>query len=183
MNQYDLYAQLLGVPYDDGDHDCYGLFRRYCMTVYDLELPNYARSADFFSSDLNLLMPSIEETEFTLVNAAHDRLEQGDLLLMSVPSPNWPKGEVNHIAVFVGNGTFLHHMYGKESREDYLTDKWKNRIMAVFRHPICTEVNKSRSIGRKTEFLEMVVNHARQRYGVKVIETLDSPSGASGDGS
>lgn len=177
MRYYDLYKHLLGVPYDDGDKDCYGLARRFYQDNYELELPNYARSADFFSDGVDLIDVFLREEDFRVVDVALDRLQIGDGLLLAVPVRQLPRGTINHIGVFVGNGTFIHHMYGKPSSEDYLTPQWSARIMAVVRHPDLARKTAEMS-ANSTRTLESVLpDHVKRRLPAVAADVLDPAGG------
>ena len=173
MKVYDMYADLLGVGYDDGDHDCYGLCVRYYQKNYGIALPNYARSADFFSEGLDLISPFLQDSDFKVVDVAPSRLEMGDGLLLAVPSRLCERGTINHVAVFVGNSTFIHHLWQKQSCEDYLDDVWSRRIMAVVRHPDVGPANDRMLQKAQTSLLDLLPDHVKQRHGIAVTPVLE----------
>lgn len=173
MSYYDTYRHLLGIPYDDGDRDCYGLCRRYYVDCYDVELPNYARSASFFGEGIDLVTPFLAEEEFKVIDVSLDRLEPGDGLVIRVPRPGFPVGVANHVAVFVGNHTFLHHMLDKPSSEEYLTDAWRRRILFVVRNPAITAANAERVQKNRVNFLDLVPDHVKQRIGLPPPSSLE----------
>lgn len=180
MRYFDMYESLLGVPYDDGDHDCYGLCRRYYEKNYGMSLPNYARSADFFSAGIDLVSQFLLEADFAVVDVPLSRMEPGDGLLLCVPVRGWPQSRVNHVGVFVGNGTFIHHLWGKESCEDYLDATWARRILSVVRHPDIAEKNAAMIQATAVDFLSMLPDHVKRKHGLSVETVLDATEGASG---
>ena len=166
MRYFDRYKHLLNLPYDDGDADCYGLVRRFYADNYGIELPNYARSSSFFSDGIDLVTPFIQEEDFKVVDCAPSRLEVGDGLLLCVPGRQWPEGMINHIAVFVGNGTFLHHLYLKPSCEDYMSPSWSRRIMGVLRHPEIAEKNAAFLSQDSVDLLTLLPDHVKRKHGI-----------------
>lgn len=163
MHSYAMYESLLGKPYDDGDADCYGLARLFYRNNYGIDLPNYARSSGFLDEGLDLIGRFLSEQEFRVIDVAADKLELGDGLILCVPAPHKRERLPNHIAVFVGNGTFIHHLYGKKSEEDYLTPQWEARIMAVLRHPEVTASNAARLVKASRTLQELVQDHGNRR--------------------
>lgn len=180
MSYFDKYSQFLGIPYDDGDADCYGLCRRYYAANYGIELPDYARSADFFAADIDLITPFLLEEGFVVVDAPLDRLETGDGLLLCVRSRSWPAGKINHVAVYVGNQMILHHMYEKPSCEDAFTTSWKSRVMAVIRHPEISAKNAELASAASVDLISLLPDHVKQKYGLIAAPVLDSNSGEGG---
>ena len=164
MQYHEMYAELLGKQYDDGNVDCYGLARLYYAKNYDIELPNYARSALFMEEGLDLIGQLISEQEFVVTDVSTDKLEPGDALILCVPMPHRKERTANHIGVFVGNGTFIHHLYGKKSEEAYLTPQWSARIMAVLRHASVHEANARRLSASPTNFLDLLPDHVKRRF-------------------
>jgi cell wall-associated NlpC family hydrolase len=178
MSNYDRYKHLINLAYDDGDKDCYGLCRQFYLDNYDIELPNYARSSSFFSEGIDLIAPFLRDSDFKVVDVAPSLLEVGDGLMFTVRRP-WMRGEqmINHVAVFVGNGTFLHHLYDKPSCEDYIAGPWSRRLMAVVRHPDVAALNAA-YVGRNAvQLFDILPNYAKRRLSQKAPGILDSSTG------
>lgn len=165
LRYYDLYKHLMGVPYDDGDKDCYGLARRFYADNYQIDLPNYARSSSFFADGIDLISPFLAEEDFQVVDVAPSRLQLGDGLLMSVYVDRKLRGQVNHIAVFVGNQTFIHHMFKKPSCEDAMTPNWSSRVMCVLRHPQVTARNIEMLSNSSVQLIEVLSENAKRKLG------------------
>ena len=163
MLPYERYKDLVGVPYDDGDRDCYGLARRFYESVYGLELPNYARSWMFFAQNIDIISLFLRDTDFSVVNVSPRNLEPGDGLIMSVSIRDWPKDRANHVGVYVGNGTILHHPLGKKSCEDYMTDVWAARILSVVRHPDIDQMNAGFLSSRRVNFSDLLPDHVKRK--------------------
>lgn len=182
MQYFDMYSDLIGLPYDDGDADCYGLCRRYYLKNYQIELPNYARSADFFGAGLDLIEPFLQDSDFKVVDVSPSRLQIGDGLLLHVPNRSTPDGKVNHVGVFVGNGSFLHHLWQKPSCEDYITPQWSRRIMAVVRHPDIAQMTAALFRREPVDFISLLPDHVKHKHGLLAPPVLDSGQGEGGAG-
>lgn len=129
------YSDLLGKVYVEGDYDCYGLLRRYYKRMYDLELRNYARPNGFGYNGLNLITDNFDLEGFEVTS---DALQIGDGIIMGIArSPM-----ANHVAVYVGRGMILHHLYNTKSCEESFDASWKRRVLNIVRHPKVTEQNK-----------------------------------------
>lgn len=140
MALYDAYKHLVGLPYEEGNQDCYGLFRRYYKDNYGLELENYARPGDFAHAGLDLIMDYFKDEGFKLVEASLHRLELGDAVLCRINGAPL----CNHVGVYVGNQMVLHHLYASLSKDEPYTDRWKSRTLSVVRHPEVTKKNLER---------------------------------------
>lgn len=127
MSVSDKWASLVGLPYIDGLQDCYGLVRRYYEISYSVSLTNYARPVFFWRNGLNFIDDCFEDQGFdTLVGREKPRI--GDLFCMNVTFPT-----ANHLAIYVGEGQILHHLYGRFSTLDPYDWKWKNRTLRTIR--------------------------------------------------
>lgn len=137
MSLYDRYKDLVGIPYVEGDQDCYGLLRQYYKKSYDLELENYARPGDFAHSGINLISDYFKDEGFELIETNLNRLQLGDVLLCQINGAPL----VNHVAIYVGNQMILHHLYSSLSKDEPYSTRWKSRTMSVVRHPVVTKKN------------------------------------------
>ena len=151
------YENLIGLPYVDGDQDCYGLLRQYYAQVYGLRLRNYARPIEF-ADYLNLIADNFTREGFQICETSLDQLEVGDGLLFCLNRHKY----VNHVGAFVGNGWMLHHLYNQPSQKDALTTSWRRRVVSVVRHPDISEQNKL--LPTQVNFLDLLPPHVKARY-------------------
>jgi len=107
-------APLLGRQWVWGVTDCYSLVRDWYKQERNIELRDYERSMnpEEFSED-PLFESYAWRTGFRELRYG-EQLKKGDLLLMSIMSPN-----LNHVGIFLGD-MVLHHLTGRLScREPY----------------------------------------------------------------
>lgn len=112
---------LMGTPYrwggtsPDSGFDCSGLVGYVFQTALGIELPRVSREMAA-KADAELIKN-------------RDDLKQGDLVFFG------PKGRVNHVGIYVGEGRFLHSpSRGKDVRVDSLTNGyWGNRFLQARR--------------------------------------------------
>ena len=180
--KYEDYSFLLGLPYDEGNQDCYGLCRNFYQKLYGLDLPNYARGSDFGAAGVDLVPAFLSDAGFEVVQTSTDYLEIGDGLLLSVPARGLPMGVVNHVGVFVGNHAFLHHMKDQLSCEDHYDHSWKRRTVGVLRHPSAFAINGDRARTRAIDLLTLLPDHVRQKYGIAATAEVEPLHGTGGAG-
>lgn len=154
--------ELVNIPYTDGDQDCYGLVRQYYLTHYGIQLRNYARPIGFDHNGLSLITDNFRKEGFEVIPTFNQRsLEKGDGILLQIA-----RGKaVNHVGVFLGNGYFLHHLYGKLSEVSYYDPRWFNRTAFIVRHPDVREAN-CKAI-QEVNLLDLLPPHLKERlsYG------------------
>jgi len=111
-------------PYVYGVHDCYSLARDWFLWECGIALPDYRRHQD---RKQNRFLERYEESGFArLVDAPAQR---GDLMLVQVDSP-----VPNHCAVYLGDGTVLHHVEGRLSTRDPWGGYWVKHCCTHLRH-------------------------------------------------
>jgi cell wall-associated NlpC family hydrolase len=157
------------IPYVTGRNDCYGLVRKWLRDKYDMKLTNYARPLGWDDDGFNLLSDFFNREGFFIVNVPFNRLEIGDLLLMRLANRS---GHANHIGVFVGNGYMLHHMFGRKSVADSLTNRWTSRVIDVIRHPDVTEANQKN--WEKADLASFLPPHLKSRYERATASNVDA---------
>ena len=118
---------LSGLEYISGKQDCYGLIRRYYQECYSVTLTNYARPIFFWDNGLNFIDDCFEKEGFDSLIPG-EKMRIGDLLCMNVAS-SMP----NHLAIYVGGGKILHHLFNCFSTHDDWNWKWKNRTLRTIR--------------------------------------------------
>lgn len=147
---FSSYKHLLGRAYSSGRHDCYGLARDYYHDVYGVEIINAARPDGWWNEpDIKLIDDFMAMDGWEQIGNNTRALKVGDGLIFSLIN-----GKANHVGVYVGNGTFIHHVYKRYSNEEALLDKWKSRLLMIIRHP---EVAKSGAGMTSTTSLETML--------------------------
>jgi cell wall-associated NlpC family hydrolase len=125
------YKHLLGRPYVSGRDDCYGLARNYYRDLYGIEIIDAARPEGWWNeTDINLIDDFMEMDGWEQLGTNTRALKVGDGLIFSLIN-----GKANHVGIYVGNGTFIHHVWRRYSSEDALIDRWKARLLMIVRHP------------------------------------------------
>ncbi len=150
----------INMPYTDGDQDCYGLVRRYYLSEYGILLRNYARPIGFDHEGLDLIFDNFQKEGFeSLKTFSQNSLEKGDGILLQIAGGK----AVNHVGVYLGNGYFLHHLYGKLSEVSYFDPRWFARTAFVVRHPDVREAN-CKAI-QQVNLLDHLPPHLKERMG------------------
>lgn len=106
--------------------DCFELVRDYYRREYQHELPRFARDwnwnddpeADYFEDNW-------AKEGFTEVDWAD--IDVGDVVMFNIASD-----KVNHVGVYIGNDTVLHHLYGRLSGTETLS-KWRRQVSRIVR--------------------------------------------------
>ena len=123
-------APLVGREFHHGVLDCYSLVRDYYAWELGIELPDFERRDGWWETPgapgANLYRDHFAEAGFVQVQG---RPQAHDGLLMRVAAR-----VDNHAAVFVGDGTIVHHLYGRLSCRDVWGDGWERHTTAVLRH-------------------------------------------------
>lgn len=123
------YEALLNRPFDYGRTDCFSLVRDFYEANFGIEITNYARSSDWWSEGLNLMMDNYHREGFRVVDDHPSEWRVADLILMAIASP-----VANHLGVLVESGKMLHHMPGRLSRVEDYRGLYRNNTVAVLRH-------------------------------------------------
>lgn len=121
-------APLIGRQFFHGVLDCYSLCRDYYARELGIVLPDYPRDDGWWerADHGDLYRSNYAQAGFVLVDGPPRR---HDALLMQVAARC-----DNHAAIFLGDGTILHHLYGRQSGHDVYGGYWAMHTTAVLRH-------------------------------------------------
>ena len=120
-------APLVGRQFFHGVLDCYAIVRDFYKEEFGIDLINFERTDEWWNRGENLYMKNIEAAGFVRVEV--DELKYGDVIIMQIRAD-----EPNHAGVYIGDGWFLHHFYGRLSSRDIYGGYWKEKTTSVVRH-------------------------------------------------
>lgn len=123
------YDHLLGHQFLLGTRDCYSLLKDFYADNFGIELPNYARPADFWKHGINLYWENYSKNGFYPLDCHPSEYQPGDVVLMAMRSTI-----ANHAAVLVENGQIIHHLQGRMSEKTGYIGVFRNTTVGVFRH-------------------------------------------------
>lgn len=118
-------APLIGRPFAHGVLDCFALIRDWYRRERGIEIQNYDRTDNWWLRGENLYIKHYEEAGFEV---AKGPLQVGDIIIMQIRAP-----EPNHAGVYIGDGLFLHHLYGRLSSRDVYGGYWKENTRLIVR--------------------------------------------------
>lgn len=96
----------------DGAGDCYALIKDWYKMERNIELPEIPRSNEWWKRGGHLYIDNLKAAGFYIVQAG-DEPQVGDVALMAINSE-----EINHAAIYIGNGLLLQHLTNRLSRRD-----------------------------------------------------------------
>lgn len=120
-------APLVGRQFVHGVLDCYGLIRDWYKRNLGIELTNYQRTDGWWERGENLYMKNFEAEGFYPV--PESEMRRGDMIVMQVMAK-----EPNHAGVYLGDGLFMHHVYGRLSSRDVYGGLWREATRVILRH-------------------------------------------------
>lgn len=142
------YEELLGREYSNGKMDCYAVVRDFFKLNWGIELTDYARPHLWWRNpEVKLYENNYHKEGFKVVDIPLDRVEIGDCVLFCIGSA----GQASHIAVYVGEGKFLHHFYNQRSVVEQLPRDFRRRIAGIIRHKDVPEIKPEKSSFDLTE--------------------------------
>ncbi len=125
------YEHLVGRPFLWGVRDCFQLVRDFFADNFGMLITNYARPTNWRSDEMDLMRACYEREGFEMMtNWKAKDLRPGDVLCMAIGESTG-----NHFAVFVGDNTICHHLYGRLSTAEPMRDFWRNSVCYALRHP------------------------------------------------
>lgn len=119
--------ELVGRNFVYGKTDCYTLVRDYYRLEHGLILNNYDSDNHWWDNGKNLYVENFAQEGFVEIPFAE--IEPGDAILMRVLSP-----VSNHVAVYLGYNTILHHLYNRLSCREPYTEFWRKMTTHVLRY-------------------------------------------------
>ncbi len=122
---YKPVPRLRGRVFEYGVADCSALL----LDAYHLagiDMPDHARTDIDADAAAGYLLAHAAAVGLVQV---FDDLQPGDVLLTS------HRGQVSHVALYIGNGEILHHAYDQLSRREPYGAYWRNQTHSVWRHP------------------------------------------------
>lgn len=120
-------APLEGRQFAHGTLDCFTLFKDFLWREYQIRVSNYDREDDWWNNGGDLY--SVDRLNSEGFFQITDDPRRGDIILMNVRSK-----VANHAAVYLGDGTILHHLHGRLSRKEAYGGYWAERTMLIVRH-------------------------------------------------
>lgn len=125
-------APYVGREFHWGVMDCYTLIQDWYHRELHIELPDFERRDGFWRATQE--HPGGQDIYLDNLAAAGFRRVEGeprkhDLVVMQVVSDCG-----NHGGVYLGDGSILHHLYGRLSTQDVYGGYWARHTRAVCRH-------------------------------------------------
>lgn len=111
---------LLGRNFVNGVWDCYSLIRDFYKMELGIDIMDFPRDREWWESGQNLYVENFQKAGFKPIDPKE--LRRGDVILAKIRSRI-----VNHGGVYLGDGKWMHHLYGKLSNCDLVaryTDKF-----------------------------------------------------------
>lgn len=103
-------APLVGREFSHGILDCYTLIRDYYKEELSTIIPDFHREENWWEKGYRLYADNFGKAGFTKV---YDSPQKHDVILMQVQSTT-----PNHAAIWLGDGTVLHHQPNRLSSRD-----------------------------------------------------------------
>ncbi|MEM4406674.1 MAG: NlpC/P60 family protein [Candidatus Methanomethylicaceae archaeon] len=139
-------APLIGREFVPGVFDCYTLCRDFHKVVFNIELPNPPRSGLWWEKGIEVIEPELELNNELYDSIQYSDLEPGDVLIGRALSK-----VLNHFAVYLGDGTILHHLAGRLSSRTAL-GPWKRSLFKCYRAKGKPKMSSKEMLARILEF-------------------------------
>lgn len=120
-----LVTPYIGLPYQPRIMDCWQLIRKFAQEQLGLVYPDFMYDAE----NITAQSASHIKAETTL-GKRWQKVDQpilGDVIIFRI------KGIAGHCGVYIGEGSFLHTLKGRESSYELLDGYWKQAIVAIYR--------------------------------------------------
>ena len=127
-------ASFVGTPWSYGTADCFALCRRFYSENWGIEVPNIAHPLlwEVTNPELDLVRSNLVACGFEVTDITPRTARYGDALLMQIGAG---VRVLNHCAVFIGAGQFLHQPFREDSRIDLWSGQWRDATLITARHP------------------------------------------------
>lgn len=126
-------APLIGREFHHGVLDCYTLVKDWYALNRGVALIDRDRQDEWWLKGQNLYLEGYESAGFRRVPLSDDKhpdeLAAGDILLMQVCSP-----VPNHAAIWLGDGTILHHLAERLSSRDVFGGYYRKHTTHALRY-------------------------------------------------
>jgi proteasome lid subunit RPN8/RPN11 len=119
---------LLGIPFKYGEQDCYSFIRDYYTKYHNIELEYFCSEDGWWDRGEEFFTPSNFKRSGFIVLDPSVELQEYDLLALKIRCP-----VVNHVAVYTGDNSIMHHYHELSNKETY-TKNWKKRTVQHLRH-------------------------------------------------
>lgn len=119
-------APYLGRQYVFGVFDCWALARDFYRREFNIVMRDYPRIEDFWDKGFDFFGDNWEVEGFLRVS---DQPQYGDIFLIQTGG-----GEIDHIAIYIGDEMILHHMRNRLSKRDIYGGFWKKHTRFHLRH-------------------------------------------------
>lgn len=115
----------------EGKQDCFALGRDLYKLNFNMTIRDYARPTDWSADVQNLILSAYKREGFEqITNWKAGDLRPGDVMALCVGESN-----PNHLAYYVGDNQFIHHLRGNLSSCDPLKSYWLYHTAFLLRHP------------------------------------------------
>jgi proteasome lid subunit RPN8/RPN11 len=126
-------APLIGREFHHGVLDCYTLIQDWYASNRGVTLPTPYRADDWWTKGENLYLDNFRAAGFERIALSDDKLpaefREGDVLLMQICSP-----VPNHGAIWLGDGTILHHLANMLSSRDVFGGYYRKHTTHAIRY-------------------------------------------------
>jgi cell wall-associated NlpC family hydrolase len=163
------YEELVGIAFDHGKDDCYGIIRRFYDINYGIQLTNYARPDSWWEHGLDLYTQNFAAEGFRVQDIDLSQVKIGDLFLIAIGS-----FKATHAAIYVGDGMILHHFYGRLSTVEAYRGVWRNKTIAIIRHKdVVAETETEKTV----DLMTLLPENRRRKYKEILDASVANPSG------
>jgi cell wall-associated NlpC family hydrolase len=144
------YEHLQAIPFTGiGKRDCYALATDFFRDNFGIELTPYARPHDWEADKLDLFRNHYEAEGFDMITEWKPKdLRPADVLVMAIREAN-----PNHCAIYLGDDTILHHLYGRMSSVEPLRGFYRNHTAFILRHK---DVPDLRPVYPDVDYMELL---------------------------